>query len=763
MIMQFHPLFRLIVAASFLVPLSAVGQSPRWTFHVEDLAPVEPYANGANAAKWMETLQFLPLDNDPEACTFAPLEGRYYQHAFEGLDPFLLRWPGGGDQSQFMHFSRGLPGFGYDLSLGGELFNYMIKKDPLEWSRRRQAQEALPSQCGFLDQFIELAKLTPSKDMTYTANVITSDPYEQFKTLETILKAGITVRGIEMGNELYAFRVWDFDLFDLKYWYNAADGGKAAGEYVRSLLEPHHYCIDGHCFEMSYVSMIDSLEKQFHIDLKMGLTAAPPYLGNENVYVDSMTQERFVAWNDTLSLYREAEWLDAYIVHLYARQLRLPCIDALESIEEDSSYTGGELLEVFDCLNESIKGYYGPERKYPGGDNIRRHIKGVVGLFASRTPARENELWVTEWSWSSNPRFDATLMSNTFLDAVFMQRWLHEMLELNTAMVKNPLGLRVTMLNRQLLTGTTENSMIAKRTELDRSYEPDPSEPPSSLWGLGATKAPSFMRRITFWPMQQFADLNRLEDIRFVDVEGADTTGEMFVYAYASKGIDSGTTRLDIYYSWSDSVPYLMDLSAHGIVQTADGTKRLLSDRVVGSWELEYAQGIRRTSSTGWNKFAEISSIAAPPGIIPRYEYPYLSSRTRDQDTIKLAPYSFGRLTFHVLDPVDTSSRRLGLSPYQWQAFPNPAGSRLTLRVLGPAGTAPAQSPTANTSADPAKATGEGIAVRLFDASGRMVRFARLPGQGLHQMRMDGLPSGVYTLRADNGQLPPLRIVHWEE
>jgi hypothetical protein len=202
----------------YLMPKGAAGQSLRWTFHVEDDIPVEPFYNGANAAKWLETLSFLPLDNDPDRCTYSKREAAYYQRAFEGLDPFLLRWPGGGDQSQFVHLINNQTGFGFDIRFGGELYEYMIKKDPLEWSRRKSAQEDLPDQCGFLDQFIELAKLTPSRDMVYTANVITSDPWEQFQTLKAILEAGTEVRGVEMGNELYALKVWDFDRFDLRYW-----------------------------------------------------------------------------------------------------------------------------------------------------------------------------------------------------------------------------------------------------------------------------------------------------------------------------------------------------------------------------------------------------------------------------------------------------------------------------------------------------------------------------------------------------------------
>jgi hypothetical protein len=519
---------------------------------------------------------------------------------------------------------------------------------------------------------------------------------------------------------------------------------------------------------MSFVSMLDSLEAQFNVPLKLGLTAAPPYLGNEDVYLDSLTQARFIAWNDTLALYRESDWLDAYIVHLYARQLRLPCIDLLDGIETDSIHTQEELIETFDCLNESIKAYYGPQSRFPGGDNIRRHIKELLEEYASRTPGRENELWITEWSWSSNERFSSTLLSNTFLDALFMQRWLHEMLAMNTAMVKNPLGLRITMLNRQLLTGTTENSLIAKRTELDRNYQPDPNEPPGSLWSLGASKAPEFLRRITYWPMQQFAYLNGLQNIPFVDVEGTDTTENMFVYACASDGIDSNSTQLDIFYTWSDSLPYLMQLGAHGIVQTSGGPKRPLSERVLGSWTMEYAEGAGRASSAGWNKYIEIAPPLASVGFVPEFDYPHWNEQSDDRDSIWLPPYSFGRLTLQILNPIDSSMLRTRSSTWQWNAFPNPVGAQVTLFIDAIASEESSHvKPTDKALSTPEPADDmpwdDQLRVQLLDATGRPMLQTQLPGAGTHQLDLHGLPTGVYTLIAENRLLAPLRILHYAE
>lgn len=695
----------------------------RWLLRADADLAVEPFRSGANAAKWLETLRVWPLDGDTEACALDRTTQDLYRAAFQGLDPFLLRFPGGGDQSQFVHLGSGLPGYGFDLSVGGEVFQYMVKKDPFEWARRRSDQLALPERCRYLDLFVDLARDNPGKDLVYTANVLTGTPQSEFRVLRRLLDAGLTLRGVEMGNEMYGFTVWDWDRRALTYWYDPSDGGRAAGEYLRSLLRPNTECLDGHCSTMSFVSMIDSLERAYGVHIPLGVTAAPPLLGNEDIFVDSLSERRLRDWNDTLALYREAPWLDAFIVHLYARQLRIPCDGALRPVE-DSLYTAAELDTAFHCLQEAIKAYFGPVRRFPGGDNLRRHLKGLTGAFASRL-GKENELWITEWSWNSGNRYDVSLLSNTFLDAVFTQRWLHEMLLHNTVLVNAPPGLRVSMVQRQLLTGTNENSLIGPRTLLDHNYRPDPGMV-GTPWGPGSPKSPPLLRRISYWPMERYTELSERRDLHFVPLEGPDTTGNLHAYAYRSEGPDSGTIILDLFYSWTDAEPLPVDFGIHGIQYAAGTVPYRLADRMAGPWHHTRFAGERRHASPGYNKYTEIAAYApGPPPPVPDYAYAFAQVDSGTADTLVLAPFSFGhlRLTLLAAPEADGMPRRDGPEGH-WRVWPNPARDILHLRH---------------------DAVGNREAT-LSDAFGRALRRMTVPDHATLALPVRELPPGIYFL-----------------
>jgi hypothetical protein len=214
-----------------------------WTFDLSQDWDVKPLQSGTNTAKLMESLPIYALEGaEGTSCMLDNQVAAYYKDAFAGMAPAVLRFPGGGDQSQMVHFGSGLSGFGFDISPTGELYQFMVKKDPYEWARRRNEQLSLPENCSYLDQFIDLAKSNSTNQVVYTANVLTSDPWEQFQTLQRLIESGIPVLGVEMGNEMYAFTAWDWTDRKLRYWFHADDGGMAAGEYIRSLLEPRTYC-----------------------------------------------------------------------------------------------------------------------------------------------------------------------------------------------------------------------------------------------------------------------------------------------------------------------------------------------------------------------------------------------------------------------------------------------------------------------------------------------------------------------------------------
>jgi hypothetical protein len=749
--------------------------APTLTFYLAQDKAVVPFATGANAAKWMESLTFhgtAPegLGDDastpgkgkagskppPRNCFIQPSQIDYYRQSFSDLAPFTLRFPGGGDQSQFIHFSDSLSGFGFDLRPGGELFQYMIKKDPLEWSRKKAEQLALPEGCSYLNSFLELASLNNEANVIYTANVVTSHPLEQFYALNKILEAGLALRGVEMGNELYAFRVWDWPSFDLKYWYDPAHGGRAAAEYLRSLQEPHTYCQEGTCFDMSFVSMVDSLERKFGVSIPIGLTAAPPEQGNETIYLPEETRQRFLDWNDTLASVRDEPWVDAYIVHLYARQLRIPCDLSLAPIENDSVFTDQELDEAFACLEASLKAYFGPLASYPLGDHLQRHVRGMADDFAA-TSGKVNELWLTEWGLELADRYDVALISNTFLEAVFTQRWLHEMLRNNAGLKQSHPGIQITAVTKQLLTGSFENSIVGPRNSWDARYAPDPGAT-GRPWGLGSSKSPDFVRRTPYWPMAFVAELLQQENLKAVRVEGLAPDGPLQLYAYESDDAARDSRILQLYFSWADSIPYRFDTREQLALNPAFKEPLPLSAWTFRQAEMNWLDGHALHASAGYSKHAEIASKKNPAAPLPDYDYGWYHSETSDSNSFWLPPYSFGRITLHLrtADPrlaghanpqpdtlTDQEANQMpGEEPHRQanlQVWPNPAREILHYRLV--------QGPVNPTEPAPPRL------IELRDLTGAVVkRWFASASQG--ELSISQLPDGLYTLHTPGEPFP---------
>nr|UZM28276.1 hypothetical protein [uncultured bacterium] len=602
----------------------------------------ESFEIGFNAAKLLEEYNFS-TDSSGD-CYIAPGLKAAVVTALTDMAPAVIRFPGGGDQSQFIHFNENTTGYGFDLSDWGEVYLYMLKKDRIEWRRRAIDQNDLPDKCSYLNAFIELINDVPDAKVIYTANVFTSTPKEQFWAVQQLIENGVDVVGIELGNEMYGFTVWDSASNKIDHWYNDSDGGRAAGNYVRDMLRPHLFtdtvffdslvCDSSmlpliicdtvqipelHSYSMSFVSMADSLSALYGFEIPIGITAAPPEKGNENL-ADSVTLKRLVQWNDTLRLYRNEEWIDAFIVHMYARQLAPPCKIEIGEVAGDSVFIDADKTALFNCFVEAVRDYFAPDTGHlDESDHFRRHFVDMSGNFRSLTDP-PNELWITEWAYASGGRNDASLISNTFLDALFTQRWLHEAINANVGYAKLNHGLRIRYMNRQLLTGAVEGAMIGEFTQLDKNYKRNSTFDDNAIWGIDGPRFPKELRRTAYWPHWMY-NQHELSKTIIGKTEGIDEAGPLNIYAYLEDNFLTGDNDLLLYFTYSGGSSKILNFDNFNYRGKLAWDTCALGEAITDTVELSYISGKKQWSSAGYNRLSDISGAKNPPAVIPPFHY----------------------------------------------------------------------------------------------------------------------------------------------
>jgi hypothetical protein len=287
-------------------------------------------------------------------------------------------------------------------------------------------------------------------------------------------------------------------------------------------------------------------------------------------------------------------------------------------------------------------------------------------------------------------RYDVALISNTFLEAVFTQRWLHEMLRNNAGLQLSHPGIRITAVNKQLLTGSYENSIVGPRTTWDARYTPDPGAS-GRPWGLGSSKSPAFIRRTPYWPMAFFADLLEHENLKAVRIDGLAPGGPLHMYAYESDGTARDSHQLHLYYSWADSSPYLFDTRQQVALHPGYKGPLPLSAWTFRQAEMNWLDGHALHASAGYSKHMEIAGKKNPAAPLPDYDYGWYHTAESDSNSFWLPPYSFGRIT---LDLRTTEPRLAGDANPQaathtnpgveLQVWPNPASKTLYYHLTWP-------------------------------------------------------------------------------
>lgn len=155
----------------------------------------------------------------------------------------------------------------------------------------------------YFDKEMELAKRI-NADLIVVANIITGTPHELNEQLREIRRQGVTVKAVELGNEMYL---------------------KQARTIINS---PEKYLSVCKLFS-------DSLKKYFP-KIPIGICAAPftRIADDEN---SSTSSDYFKNWNEVVA---KENWYDFYINHYY---IPVQCQDEFKEIDK-----------IFDCASEDV-------------------------------------------------------------------------------------------------------------------------------------------------------------------------------------------------------------------------------------------------------------------------------------------------------------------------------------------------------------------------------------------------------------------------
>jgi hypothetical protein len=212
---------------------------------------------------------------------------------------------------------------------------------------------AHPGGKNVIGEFIQLAVASGSK-LLFTCNMLDASYEENKQVLDSLLRGGVQLAGIELGNEFYLPR----------YRYKYAS--------VQDYLDTAKY----------YTARL----RQDFPDVKIGAVASP----SEIMPAHEGQTAYYKSWNEALAA---ENFYDAYIVHYYIKDSPAWCPgDTLLHASLPATYA-----RYHDSLQKHLGFWFGPA------------LEGFKALFPRK------KMWITEWNTTNRYRcFGNTQVNNLF-------------------------------------------------------------------------------------------------------------------------------------------------------------------------------------------------------------------------------------------------------------------------------------------------------------------------------------------------------------
>lgn len=279
--------------------------------------------------------------------------------AFAPLAPAMLRFPGGID-ANYYHMDG--PGYGFrkPQTGGSDQVDAAVSDD--------EASPAGNGRAAFIDQrdtayynsgenvigpFIRLAVASGSPAL-FTCNMLDASYEENKRVLDSLLRGGVALAGIELGNEFYLPRY------------------REQYPNVQAYIDSAKY----------YAARL----RQDFPGLKIGAVAAPSEIMGEH-------ERQFQAYQDWNQALAAEDFYDAYCVHYYIKDTTRYCPgDSIAATAVDSLFT-----VYHEALQRDLAFWTGPA------------MDGFRTLFPGK------KMWLTEWSTTNRYLcFGNTQTSNLF-------------------------------------------------------------------------------------------------------------------------------------------------------------------------------------------------------------------------------------------------------------------------------------------------------------------------------------------------------------
>ncbi|MBI1911524.1 MAG: hypothetical protein HYS21_05945 [Deltaproteobacteria bacterium] len=173
-----------------------------------------------------------------------------------------------------------------------------------------------PADRNYINQFIELSKLTDSKVLVI-ANIATGTEEELLSMIRQMKQSGVNVVGVELGNELYL------------------------DSYANLVRNVDDY--------ISKAERFASAVRKSYPDLKIAVTAAPARFDRKIGFLRASSYDN---WNNSLA---KKKFYDAYVVHSYKS---VSNCEKESTLEGTFSCASGELMNYSNKDLQKVIDYY---------------------------------------------------------------------------------------------------------------------------------------------------------------------------------------------------------------------------------------------------------------------------------------------------------------------------------------------------------------------------------------------------------------------
>jgi len=336
---------------------------------------------------------------------------------------------------------------------------------------------------NFIHDFVDITEQTNS-DALFVVNINYGTPAEAAQQIEFLINQGVTIRGVEMGNEVYSKAN--------KYFM-------AGSPSVQAPIGVTNYLNDADEFRTAIEAVAPGLSYAVVSAPKKGIEETVDGFDGDTDYNGY--------WNTALATQMGSHGYTNYIMHFYAPFT--PCIDEVAT---------GIKSVIFECGKNEMKTF----RKLAVQNSEEIVFPATLDWYASKFPGKN--MWLTEWNINQDQEKTASKFANSVLHGIFTQDMMTMM---NDANVRHDNFIKFSIYHTLATDGG--NALLNKRRVGNVA-----STEPEDIGG--------FVRRTPYFAMKSMKDIYRSSAIpmetTFTINDPSVDTEEISIHAYKKNNGD---------------------------------------------------------------------------------------------------------------------------------------------------------------------------------------------------------------------------------